>query len=257
MTLGLYLSAAGALASFFRQDVHANNLANVNTTGFKPDLVHLRERLPAGAEHPRAMSDARAMLERLGGGTLLDPTRIDFTQGKLVQTGGELDLAITGQGFFVIHAGRGEDPIRFTRDGQFTLNTAGDLVMAAMGMRVLDVNDQPVRLDSSIPASMSSRGEILQNGRVVAQLQIAAPTDPSLLIKAGDNLLRFAPGAAAGRVPADGTLSQGYLEGSGVDPILAMNAMISASKAAQSNAALMQYHDHIMGEAINTFGRVA
>lgn len=258
MNYGLYLSAAGALTSLHRQDVYANNLANVNTVGFKPDIAITRDRLPARLEAGAPMADPQWMLEQLGGGNFVEPTRIDLKQGALQSTGNALDLAITGDGFFVVSTGKGTGPeqLRFTRDGRFTLNAQGELVMASTGMKVLDVNDQPIRLDPTLDVQIDSNGEISQNGEVVARLQVASPTDPSLLRKAGDNLLRFAEGASPTRTPALGQLHQGYVEGSAVDPILAMNAMISASKSLQSNATLMQYHDHIMGQAINTFGRV-
>jgi flagellar basal body rod protein FlgG len=87
-------------------------------------------------------------------------------------------------------------------------------------------------------------------------LQIAAASDPTLLRKAGHNLMRFRDGCAGQPHPATGQARQGYTESSAVDPILTMNAMIGASKAVASNAMMLQYHDHIMGQAVNTFGRV-
>jgi flagellar basal-body rod protein FlgF len=257
MNHGLYLSAAGAMTAMHKQDVHANNLANVNTVGFKPDSVFTRHRLPERIEQPHLNADPHKLLEQLGGGQFLDPTFTSTAQGALAGTDRPLDVAIKGEGFFVVSGGRNPNDIRLTRDGQFTLNESRELVMASTGLRVLDASNQPIRLDPAATITIDEHGEICQNGQVVARLQIAAATDPTLLRKAGHNLMRFRDGAAASLTPATGKVRQGYTEGSAVDPILTMNAMIGASKAVASNATMLQYHDHIMGQAVNTLGRVS
>lgn len=264
MNYGLYLSAGGALASLHKQDVLANNLANINTVGFKPDLVNFRARLPERLESPTPDADPQLLLEQLGGGQFTDPTRIDFHQGDLAQSHSDLDMAIQGDGFFVVSNGKGSgaDNLRFTRDGRFTLNSAGELVMITNGMRVLDPNDQPIRLNRSAKLQVDGAGNILQNGAAIAKVQISTIADKSNIVKEGSNVMRFAgakgqAGSGAKRQPASGSVKQGWVESSGVDPILAMNAMINVSKAIQANSTMMQYHDNIMGQAINTFARVA
>lgn len=258
MNYGMYLSAAGAMTAMHKQDVHANNLANVNTVAFKPDSVFTKHRLPERLEQPSLAADPHKLLEQLGGGQFVDPTFTSRAQGQLAQTERPLDVAIDGDGFFVVSKGGvGQDALRLTRDGQFTLNESGELVMASTGHRVLDVNNEPIQLDSATSVVINENGEIAQNGETVAQLQIAAPSDPALLDKAGHNLMRFRNDAEVSLVPADGKARQGHTESSAVDPILAMNAMIGASKSVASNAQMLQYHDHIMGQAVNTFGRVA
>ncbi len=259
MNYGLYLSAAGAMTSMARQDVHANNLANINTVGFKPDELYTRHRLPHRLE-VNAPVDPNWLMERLGGSQHIHPSQVRLMQGSLNATGNPLDIAISGEGFLVVDNGRGQgdDRLRLTRDGRLTLNDHGELVMATNGLRVLDAGGDPIRLDPSRgEIRIDPNGEILQRGAVVARLQFVSPTDPSLLRKVGDNLLEFPEGAPLNRVPATGRIVQGHVEQSAVDPIAAMNAMISSSKAVSSNAAMMQYHDHILGQVINTFGRVA
>lgn len=258
MNYGMYLSAAGAMTSMHRQDVHANNLANVNTIGFKPDQVFTRERLPARLDAPSAYSDPKWMLEQLGGGQFVEPTYTSFNQGALEKTGNQLDLAIQGDGFLVVAPGTepGPNDLRLTRDGRMTLNQNGELVMATSGLRILDVNNEPIRLDPGGEVRIDANGEISQGGAVVAQIRFSQSADPALLRKAGDNLLRFRDGANPDLIPADGKMVQGHIETSAVDPIMAMNAMIGASKSVGSNATMLQYHDHIMGQAVNTLARV-
>ncbi|MCZ6735296.1 MAG: flagellar hook-basal body protein [Planctomycetota bacterium] len=258
MNYGLYLSAAGVITNLHRQDVLANNLANVNTVGFKPDTVYTRQRLPERQEAALPI-EPHWLLEQLGGGQAANPTYLSLRQGNLLETGNDLDLAIDGDGFLVVRttSGTGNESIRLTRDGRLTLNANGELILAATGMRVLDVNDQPIRLDGAAKVEIKSTGEVIQDGQVRATIQITSPADPTRLTKVGDNLLRLSSSGPIERAPAGGRLVQGHLEASAVDPIMALNAMISATKAAQGNIKMMQYHDHLMGQAVNTLGRVA
>ncbi len=260
MNYGLYLSAAGVLNSLHRQDIFANNLANVGTVGFKADMVTEQARLAERLES-NASVDPNVMLEQLGGGAFSSPTQINLHQGDLAETRNDLDLAVQGDGFFVVNAGKGPanaESIRFTRDGRFTLNSNGDLIMAANGMRVLDAKDSSIHLNSTGKIQIDSDGNVEQNGVAVAKLQIATVADKSGLTKEGGNVIRLAAPSSAGakRLAADGVVKQGFVESSSVDPIMAMNAVINASKAVQANATMMQYHDNILGQAVNTLGRV-
>ncbi len=258
MNYGLYLSAAGMLTNLYRQDVIANNLANLNTVGFKPDMVFTRQRLPARLESGQLMADPKWMLERLGGGQFVQPTRTNMRQGSLVETNNNLDLAIRGDGFFVLASGSGtgSDQLRLTRDGRFALTAAGDLVMAATGMRVLDVNDQPIRLGRGSKPRIGANGAVDQGGQVVANIQIAGVSDPTRLVKAGQNLWRL-EGGPPDRQSAVGSVMQGYVESSAVNALTTLNDLISVTKTAQANAKMMQHHDNLIGQAVNTLGRVA
>ena len=259
MNYGLYLSAGGALHSLFRQDLYANNLANANTIGFKPDLAFARRRDPARLEalsFEAASADPRWMLEQMGGGLLGEPTRVRLAQGDLVPTGNDLDVALRGDGFLVARDDRSGRQL-LTRDGRLTLDGESRLVLAASGMPVLDADDGPITLDPSSSVAIDSRGTISQNGRAIAQLQVVRPDDPAALVKVGHSMLRIAGDAPSSLRPGDGELVQGHLESSATDPIMTLNDMINAAKAVQANAQMMQYHDHVMGMAVNTFGRIA
>jgi len=260
MNYGLYVSAAGALGSMYRQDVLTNNMANMNTVGFKPDKVALRSRPPERIEDGHAI-DPNWMLEQLGGGLFSNPTRVDLSQGDLTTTGNDLDLAIQGEGFFVINNGRNgsaDNSLRLTRDGRFTLNDQGELVMVSSGMRVMDEQDQPIRLDRGAPMRIDGNGSIWQRGDVVAKLQVTTVADKAQLKKEGESLMRIEGRRGMNaRETASGSVHQGMIEASAVDPVLAMNDIINASKAVQSNGMMMQYHDNLLGQVINTLGRVA
>jgi len=259
MNYGMYISAGGVLTNMHRMDVVANNLANVNTVAFKPDRVYFQQRAPERLESALANADPQLLLERLGGGTYVAPTRTDLSQAQLVATGNDLDLAIRGEGFFVVAGGEGEgnERLRFTRDGRFTLNDRGELVMATTGMQVLDRNDQPIRIRPGARVRIDAGGRVFQNETEAAQLQVVAVPDRSSLRKTGENLFMFDGAAQTSRQVASVRLEQGAIEASAVDPIMALNELIGASKTAQSNSQMIQYHDTLNDQTINRFGRVA
>lgn len=258
MNYGLYLAASGAITNMHRQEVLTNNLVNATTVGFKPDLVFARQRLPERLASA-SPADPKLMLERLGGAVALLPTRMDMRQGPLQATGNDLDVAIEGEGFLVVQprTGGGPEDIRLTRDGQMTITGQGELVMAATGMRVLDTRNRPIRIDRDLPVDIGNTGEVWQDGKRMGAIRLAAVPDAAALAKDGDNLLRDASGGPPALRPADGRLQQGYLESSAVAPIMALNDLMNSVKAVQANFKMMQYHDHIMGQAVNTMGRVA
>jgi flagellar basal body rod protein FlgG len=258
MNYGLYLAASGTLTGMHRMDVIANNLANVNTVGFKPDIVYQLERLPERLEGSQPV-DSFSMLEMLGGGTLSDRTRVDLKQGAIQQTGNDLDLAIRGEGFFVVSTGHGEgdERLRLTRDGRFTLDAAGQLVQISTGLPVLDDRDLPIVLDRAATVRIDAGGAILQNNQPVARVQVTAVPDHSILSKTGDNLFRVNSNAQVSRQQAGSQVMQGHVEGSGVDPVIALKDLMNISKSVATSARIMQFHDSIMDQAINTFGRVA
>ena len=258
MNYGMYLSATGVISNMHRQDVLANNLANLNTVAFKPDVTYTVQRLPQRLESPSG-AEAQRLLERLGGGHLLKQTLVSLKQGTLTETGNNLDFAINGEGFFVVakDPAAGQDEFRLTRDGRFTLNKAGEMVMAGSGLKVLDIENKPIILDQNAAVHINPSGLIVQDGKERAQLQIVAAVKPADLVKQGNNVLKLKNGGPLALRPATGLLVQEHVEASSVDPVMTLSNMISASKAVAANVKLMQYHDHLIGQAVNTLGRVA
>ncbi|HWB19939.1 MAG TPA: flagellar hook-basal body protein [Phycisphaerales bacterium] len=256
MNYGLYLSASGVLNSMYRQDVQANNLANINTVGFKPDIPVVKERLTAREEAGGMPGDIQNILEQLGGGLFGDQTRVSTAQGSLLQTTQPFDLALNGNGFFTVSDGNGTNEVRLTRDGRMGLNDQGELVMMATGNPVLDTGGGRIKLDPTKDLVVNSDGTIRQGGAKIAKLRIAGVSDPRMLVKRGNNLLSVNDPTALADATSTTKVQQGYTEDSATDPVMTLNEMINAARAAQANAQLMQYHDHVMGEAVNSLGRV-
>ncbi|MBL4697305.1 MAG: flagellar hook basal-body protein [Phycisphaerales bacterium] len=254
MNYGLQISASGALASIHQQDALTNNLANVNTAGFKPIFTGTMQRLAKRQEDNLPHMSSNSMLERLGGGVFAAQTRIDFAQGTLEVTDNDLDMAIQGDGFFVI--GDPSNP-SLTRDGRFTINTDGDLVMVTNGKPVLDTSNKPIRLDQSQGKILvGNDGTITQRGAPVAQIQVSDVPDRSILTKLGSGLFGSQTGSVLTLLEASGTINQGMLEGSGVSSIDALMQIQSASKAAKGNIGMIDMQNRLMEKAINTFGRI-
>lgn len=258
MNYGLYLSAAGVLSNMHQQDVYANNLANVNTIAFQPDAASSQQRLPARLEDPSNFADPQRMLEKLGGGILQRETRISFTQGTLSDTGRPLDVAIQGDGFLTV--GSPGDPKNWslTRDGRMTIDTDGELAMASNGMKVLNASGQAIGVDSIGAIEITKDGSVIQNGVERSRLHIVSPSDRNDLFKKGQNLFGLKSGIESNDAltSSDATLMQNHIEQSGVDPVMTLNSMINASRAAKGAAKMMQYHDFTMNLAVNTLGRV-
>lgn len=252
MNYGMYVSASGVLTSLYRQDVHANNLANVNTAGFKPDITATVARESARVEDGLGHLPSNLMLERLGAGVLLAPNRVSAQQGSIEQTGAPLDLAIEGEGYFVVGTADGS---RLSRDGRLAMNADGVLVQAASGMPVLDAAEQVIRLDPMRPVTVGIDGTVSQGGAGDVRLGVVA-VDPAGLRKIGDNLLEAPPAAMNARRPAPGRIHQGAVEGSAVDPIKAMMGVTSAANSVGNNARMIQLFDELMNRAISTFARM-
>ncbi|MBX3357567.1 MAG: flagellar hook-basal body complex protein [Phycisphaeraceae bacterium] len=256
MNYGLYLAASGVLTSMYRQDVLSNNLANVDTAGFKPDTPVFRSRSAARIEDGLALP-SNAMLERLGAGVALGPDRISMLPGPVETTNDQFTAAISGDGFFAVSFNDGQSPqLRLTRDGRFARRADGTLLHAASGASMLDPQDKPITL-ANRPFTINQDGAIVQDGREVARLQVTSVPDAGSLEKAGRNLLGMSPEQAAQRRPAPGGVTQRALERSATDPILTTMGITDASIDVQLNSRAIQIFDELMGRAINTFARVA
>lgn len=254
MNYGVQLSTSGVLTSLHRQDVLANNLANLNTAGFKPSVPDVRQRDPARAEDGVWHLDSDLLLERLGAGVVPAQTRVAFTQGPIETTGNDLDLAIEGAGFFAVLDG---DSTALTRDGRLALDSAGRLVQAASGRAVLGAGGQAITLPTDARVQVASDGTINADGEPIGALRFVEVPDTSALIKKGDGLFSLDAVPAQALRPAGGRIVAGAVEGSSVNEIRALMEIQDAARAVGTNIGMITYQDRMMDRAINTFGRIA
>ena len=256
MIRGIYTAASGMIVESLRNDVIANNLANTDTAGYKKDVAVskdfaslLMRRINDGKDAPEIGS--------MGVGAVLDKVSTIHTDGSLKLTSNELDLAISGNGFFSIETPGG---VRYTRNGSFTRNTQGELV-THNGNRVLGV-DGPILLDTvntananNQKASFGQDGRVYVNNLEVGQLQLVEFADPQKQLDKEGYTLYKAPEGVAGQ-PFTGQITQGVLEMSNANVVTEMVNMIAGQRAYDVNAKVVQSHDQLLDKAVNEVGRV-
>ena len=241
MIYGTYLSAAGLSNEQARQDVIANNLANVETGGFKRHLTMFQERRP----HPDTPAGPGDPLGLITGGRDMLPTRLDLTQGGLEETGNPLDLALVGEGFLRVRRG-GEEFL--TRDGRLTLDDAGNLTLAAdESSQVLDADGLPVNIDAA-PGTffVDESGAVVdrETGEPLARLALSTADG---LKSAGGGRFRF-DGQAR---PDDATTVQpGRLERSNVEPTVELTRLIESARLLEANAQMIRHQDQSLGKLL-------
>jgi flagellar basal-body rod protein FlgG len=244
MLEGLYSAAAGMAAQQQRLDAVSNDLANVNTAGYKSLRIGFRDLLYG--DSGRGGADG---VQIGAGSAAVDAGRL-MTQGVLRRTDSPTDVAIQGSGFFRVRDANGN--IALTRDGAFQIDSSGELVTAT-GRRL----EPRIRLPEGTSAqnvAIGRDGTVLANGQRVGQIEVVDVRSPQGLLASGDNLYR--PTAESGQpVAATGaTVEQGALEASNVDMSDAMVDMMSAQRSFQLASKAIDMQDR-MWEIANTVKR--
>jgi flagellar basal-body rod protein FlgG len=243
MNPALRAAASGMMAQQLRTEVISNNLANVNTTGFKRSRAHFEDLLyqtVQGAAVVGAPDAETTPAVQIGRGVRLSAVQRHHAQGTLEQTHRALDLAIEGDGFFQIQMPDGT--IAYTRDGSFTISDEGTLVTAG-GYTVVPGIQVPEDAASLV---ISRTGVVTANlgggnNTELGRIELARFTNPSGLLTVGENLMQETP--ASGRpilgFPAEegmGKLLQGHLEASNVEIVQEMVDMITSLRAYEINS---------------------
>jgi len=250
MYYGLYTSAAGAHAQNSKVEVLSNNLANVNTVGFKRELAILQARESEAIERGAA-SRGSGQLEDVGGGVRMNATFTDFSPGTMQLTHMDTDMAIdTPNAFFQIQHG---DQKLLTRAGNFHVSNEGTLVNAR-GDAVMSSDGDLIQLDPALPYRVLPGGVIDQAGQRF-ELALVRPKNVTALQKAGENYFSADRNADLSPVE-DRIVRSGYLEMSGVNPVEEMVELITASRAYEANVRIIQQHDTATSELISRMLKV-
>lgn len=227
-----YSAVFGALTQQHRLDSIANNLANVNTTGFKSEKLAFRDTF---RRYAHDMVDPNTTLTdkvpwpqaNLLAQPRISEAVIDMSQGPMKSTGNPLDLAIAGDGFFRVQTPEGEF---MTRQGVYHLSAEG-FVVDAHGNQLLGEGG-PLQVPEGGAVLVDADGGFSVNGELVDTIELVRVEDPRALEKVGNSLLRIRPGADAQAIPAeDSTVEQGFLEAANVDVVSEMVNMIEAMRA--------------------------
>jgi flagellar basal-body rod protein FlgF len=242
----MYISAEGAAAQAQRLEVIANNMANVDTAGYKQDVPTFQARFAEAIQKGQARPGERSIND-IGGGVKIIDVRTDHSMGELKHTGNDLDLAIVGNGFFHV---RGDDGAQYlTRAGDFNLDSQGRLVTQNGHRPVLSQQGGEIQLTRTVPWSISSDGFINQAGTIHA-LGMSQPESLNELVKVGNNMFK-ANGAVKPLELPERNIRQGYLEMSGANPVRQMMAMIETTRAFEANTRMIQNQDSMLGTLIS------
>ncbi|RLS65196.1 MAG: flagellar hook-basal body protein [Planctomycetota bacterium] len=259
MNYGFHLSTAGVITQMRKLDVIANNLANVETVGFKPDFLVAVDRKPERLENSNSAGiEPNALLERLGGGKLFLPTQTDFSGGAIEPTGRDLDAAIKGEGFFMLESRDSKSSDKFlTRNGNFEVNTKGHLVLSTSGQAVLDQDGARIQIDPTKKILVGNDGTVSQDGSAIAQLAIVKPARADTMVKDGHNAFRVRGGKILSMIGGASEIQQGALERSGTDPVRTLASMIATTRALEFGTQMMRTQDEMTGRLFQTFGRMS
>lgn len=256
----LAIAATGMSAQEKNLEVIANNVANINTTGFKrsraefTDLIYQTERMMGVSSSGRDAVVPEGA--QIGLGVRTAAVRAQNTQGSLTSTGNSLDLAINGLGYFQITTPNGDTV--YTRDGSFSTNATGQIVTTD-GYQVTPAMTVPTNA-TSIQVSQTGVVTVTIPGQTapqqLGQLTLANFVNPAGLQALGNN--NFQQTAASGQanvgVPGDtafGVVQQGYIEASNVDPVSEITNLISAQRAYEMNSKVIQAADQMSGTISN------
>jgi flagellar basal-body rod protein FlgF len=233
---GFYVAMSAQLAMEARLEAIANNIANVNTTGYRASGIRFETTMAeVGGEQVAYTSRGETYIIR--------------QQGPINYTGNSLDVAVDGEGWFALQTPSG---MAYSRDGRFHLTDLGELV-STNGYPVLDIGGSPLTLDPTAgPVEIGENGAITQAGKQVGSIGV-------FLIPADAKLTRYDNSAVISDRPADpvedptaNSVRQGYVEGSNVNPIVEMTRLIEASRAFEQATAALDQADQMSRQAVET-----
>ncbi len=252
----LYIGATGMHAQQTQIDVVANNLANVNTNGFKRSRVQFEDLLYRNQGVSSAAGGQATSQMPMGMGTAIATTGKIFTTGDLKKTGEPLDVAIKGDGFFELALPNGTSV--YTRTGTFQINTDRMLInqdgipLAGLIQFPADASNIKIDADGHVSATVPGEKKAIEIGRI----ELVTFVNPTGLSPAGDNLYTVTPnsGEALRSTPGEngaGTLTQGFVEASNVQLIDEMLNLVMAQRAYEINSKVVQAADEMLSISNN------
>ncbi len=259
MFRALYTAATGMRSQQSQVDVIANNLANVNTSGFKRSDARFEDLLYVNPSNPGAANKDSSTIAgvQLGSGTQLVATVKNFTAGNPVQTGNSLDMAISGEGFFEL-AGPGGARL-FTRDGGFMPDKDGNLVNAR-GLKLTPaISPIPTGAQVTISTDGTVTARVGDTISSLGQISLVTFTNPAGLASEGGNTFRETPASGTPTTAAPGesgagTIVQGNIERSNVDIATELINLILAQRAYEVNSKAINTSDQMLA-TVNQIAR--
>ena len=254
MNLALWAAKTGLDAQNTQMSVIANNLANTNTTGFKSDRAAFQDLMYQNVQQVGAQSTQNTQYSTgltLGTGVRIAATEKNYTQGSVLQTQGNLDMSITGLGFFQITMPDGT--ISYTRDGAFSMDAQGNVVNASGNpispAITIPANAQSITVGNDGTVSVTTAGSPKPTS--VGQIQLASFINVQGLQHIGNNLLAESAASGTPQVGTPGTsglgtLASGSLETSNVNTVTELVNMIQCQRAYEMNSKAISTTDQML-----------
>ena len=242
MIKGIYTSGSGMLPRMLKQDIFANNMANANTVGYKKDNVFLQQ-----LEKARQNRDLVTDLEWET--PMVDDVYIDFGQGQLQETKQPLNVAIDGNGFFVVETDDGE---RYTRSGVFQLTAEGNLIDSNGNNVLSDAGPIVINGDEVV---INQEGTVFVDGNEVSRLRVVDFNQPYNLTKVNEGYLVPESPEDAPQDAQGVEIRQGFVEASNVNIIESMVDMIISFRAYEAGQKAIHSQDETLDKAVNDLGR--
>jgi flagellar basal-body rod protein FlgF len=243
MIQGIYLASMGMTPLMDKQDQIANNLANINTTGFKQSGTFIKayqKYLVDDQHQPFANSEIKT-----------DETYVDYSSGAMVKTDSPLDVYIQGSGFLTVMTPSG---IRYTRNGNLSMDNDG-FIVTGHGSKVMG-REGYLKIDKRYPVLISENGEILQEGMSKGSLRISDFKKPYKLLREGNSYFRPPSLENAVGLSTDFSVKQGFLEASNVNSIQNMVSMISTYRNFEADQKALYAQDESLDKSVNQVGKV-
>jgi len=258
MLRGIYTGACGMLANEVRQSVVANNLANVDTTGFRRD-VPVFSMEPDNDIHRindyrhairNRFIDRSQFIGNMGTGSVVADVYTPDAGGQIKVTDNPTDIALSGPGYFSVETGEGT---KYTRAGNFAVNRDGFLT-DMNGNFVLGGGGARIKLDAQAPIQVGEDGGVFQNGQFMSKLDIVTFDNPQKVVKRGANFVEPVEGGVT--LATDVKTMQGALESSNVNAVQEMVSMIELQRAYELNQRVILTQDEMLQKAIATVGKL-
>lgn len=255
MIRGLYTAASGMITRQAQQECLSNNIANINTPGYKKDKIVLKsfdELLIETRDRQIGSTNFKNTLGTLEFGVGIDENKPQFSQGILEDTGRNLDFAVSGDGFFTVVNSNGEE--RYTRDGRFKIDSQGYLTTIE-GDRIIGIDKSGTKIPLRINGDEIDLGAngVIENSDGQAKFLLSSFKSGDDLIKEGTNYYKA---GSAPTVGGEGTIEQGKLERSNVDALEAITDMIAIMRSYESNQKVIQQMDETLGKTVNEVGSI-
>lgn len=257
MVKGLYTANWGMINEQRRVDILANNMANAATTGYKKEgsTSEAFKDLMAFKINDTSEPGVSKPLGGMNMGVKIGEVYTDYSQGSIHETGNTFDLALSNKGFFAVEFTnkKGETSVKYTRDGNFTLNLKGELVNKN-GDYLLNKAGAHIVLNPTMDAEIDSYGNIYQNHQNMGRINVTDFADYNYLEKYGENYYTALEGSTE-KEPNCEVIS-GYLEDSNVQVVQEMVDLINFTRAYETNQKMIQAVDSTLERAVNNVGKV-